>query len=131
MSEVVRLVHEYAAPPERIWAAWTNVEILQKWFGCGPGMLWNVHEWDVRPGGRIFVSLQFDEEPYEVEGEFAVVEPPNHLRYRWAGDQSVDVRIEAVGTGTRVTLEHTVPDEQKPVVTAGWAAGLEQLAGAV
>jgi uncharacterized protein YndB with AHSA1/START domain len=52
MSETVSFEREYAAPPDRVWAAWTELDPLTTWFGCGPGMLWNVHEWDARVGTR-------------------------------------------------------------------------------
>jgi uncharacterized protein YndB with AHSA1/START domain len=60
MAETVTLHRDYPHPPERLFAAWTDVELVRQWFGCGPGMLWTVHEWDVRPGGAIRVSLTFD-----------------------------------------------------------------------
>ena len=44
---------------------------LSRWFGCGDDMLWNVQTWDVREGGAIAVSLDFDGNPYEVRGEFS------------------------------------------------------------
>lgn len=95
MPESLFMHRRYEASPERVFEAWTNVELLRQWFGCGPGMLWNVHEWDVRVGGAIRVSLEFDHGPFEVRGEFLVVDAPHHLRYRWSSDQIVDVRTRS------------------------------------
>src|SRR5437762_10054532 len=128
MSETASFEREYTAPPDRVWAAWTEFDLLTKWFGCGPGMLWNVHEWDVRVGGAIHVSLQFDTGPFEVRGEFLVVERPRHLRYRWQGEQVVDVTIEAHGSGSLLRLEHSgLSGYERGFVDAGWTTALHQL----
>jgi uncharacterized protein YndB with AHSA1/START domain len=128
VTEAVSLQRDYPHPPERVFAAWTDIDILRQWFGCGPGMLWNVHEWDVRPGGAIHVSLQFDTGPFEVTGEFLIVEPPHRLRYRWSGDQTVDVTIDGRPNGSRLTLVHTGLSVQEcGIVDAGWTTALDQL----
>lgn len=129
-NETLVLERDYAAPPERVFAAWTRVDLLGRWFGCADDKRWNVHEWDVRPGGRIHVSLDFDGRAFVVLGEFLVVDPPRRLRYRWSDDQFVDVAIEPRGNGSRLRLAHTFPagDEPRAVLTAGWTYSLGQLA---
>jgi len=57
---------EFAVRPEDLFAAWTDLKLLTRWFGCGNDMLWTVKAWDAREGGAIEVSLDFDGEPYEV-----------------------------------------------------------------
>ena len=94
MSESVTLHRDYPAPPERVFDAFTNVELLSRWFGCGPGMLWTIHTWEPRVGGAIYVSLMFEKGPYEVRGEFLQVDRPRRLRYRFGPDQIVDVTID-------------------------------------
>jgi uncharacterized protein YndB with AHSA1/START domain len=120
---------DYSASPDRVFEAWTNVDLLRQWFGCSPGMLWTVHEWDARVGGAIHVSLQFDNGPFEVRGQFLVVEPPRRLRYRWWRDQVVDVTIDAHGAGSRLRLEHSglATDAECSFTNAGWTFALEQL----
>ncbi len=44
------------------------------------GKLWEVHDWDAHVGGRLRVSLDFDQGPYQITGTFLAVEPPNRLR---------------------------------------------------
>ena len=129
MSETVVLQREYAASPERVFEAWTNVELLTQWFGCGPNMLWTVHEWDVRVGGRLHVSLTFDHGPVEVRGEFLAVDPPRHLRYRFGSDQFVDATIEPHEAGSRLTVQHSgLPDQAMcNIISGGWTNGLNQL----
>lgn len=128
MSESLTLQREYPYLADRVFEAWTDVRLLSQWFGCGPDMLWTVHEWDVRPGGAIRVSLVFDTGPFEVTGQFLVVERPHRLRYRWQDEQMVDVTIEDWPGGSRLTLVHSGLSEMElPFVTAGWTNGLDQL----
>ncbi len=128
MSEPVVLERHFAHSPARVFEAWTEIEVLGRWFGCGVDMLWDIHEWDVRVGGRLRVSLDYDGTPFVVEGEFLAIEPPHHLRYRW-GQETVDVAISADGEGCLVTLRHDgiATDELGGIVTDGWTSSLSQL----
>jgi len=129
MPEPVVLIREFDAAPERVFEAWTKVELLTQWFGCATDMLWTVHEWDVRPGGTLHVSLDFDGKPYVVKGEFLEVDAPHRLVYAWESDQRVTVTIEPLDAGSRMTLEHAgLPnDEMCGIVTGGWTAGMTQI----
>lgn len=129
MTETVNIERTYLAPPAKVWSAWTEVELLTKWWGCATDMLWNVHAWDVRVGGAIHVSLDSDGEPYEVRGRFVAVDEPQRLQYEWEAGQIITVLIEPDGSGTRMTVEHAgLPDEQmREIVTGGWSASVEQI----
>ena len=96
-------------------------------------MLWRVHTWDVRPGGAIHVSLDFGDHAFEVRGTFEVVDAPNHLRYKWSGDETVDVKIVADGSGSQLTLEHSWPetDDDRSMISAGWTFAVDALKKAV
>jgi uncharacterized protein YndB with AHSA1/START domain len=128
-TESLSMERDYAEPPQRVFDAWTQVDLLRRWFGCASDKLWRVHEWDPRVGGKIHVSLDFDGNPYDVEGEFLIVDPPRRLKYRWEDDQEVDVTIEPLGTGSRLRLTHTFPanDEARSFLTMGWSFGLDEL----
>jgi uncharacterized protein YndB with AHSA1/START domain len=128
MTETLTLRRDYPVPAQQVFEAWTDVRLLTQWFGCASDMLWTVHEWDVRPGGAIRVSLTFETGPFEVTGRFLIVDPPHRLRYRWQGAQIVDVTIENVPDGSRLTLVHSGLSEMEvPIVTTGWTNGLDQL----
>ncbi len=121
---------DYAAPPERVFAAWTDVALLTTWWGCAEDMLWDVHEWDPTPGGAIHVSLDFPETgTYEVRGQFTEVEPPHRLRYDWEAGQVITVTIQPIDGGSRMRIEHAgLPsDEMFDIVTGGWSASVEQI----
>ena len=127
--ETLALEHDYAAPPERVFDAWTRVDLLGRWFGCAADKLWTVHQWIVRPGGAIHVSLDFEGRPYEVRGRFLIVDRPKRLRYLWAEDEIVEVTISPRGTGSHLLLSHSFPHsaDARAIRTMGWSHSLEQL----
>lgn len=104
-AHVVSLSREYPAEVDDVWDAITTPERIARWFMPVSG--------DLRLGGR-----------YQLEGnaggEIRVCDPPSHLTVTWvvgedppADDSIVDVTLEAVPGGTRLTLEHTaVPPEE-------------------
>lgn len=128
-DDTVVLVREFAVPPDRLFDAWTDVEFLTRWFGCASDMLWDVHSWNVEPGGAIHVSLDFDGTPYEVHGRFVVVDRPHRLQYDWEAGQVVTVGIEAIDGGSRLRLAHTglAAEDMRQIVTGGWTEAMQQL----
>ncbi|HEX4700806.1 MAG TPA: SRPBCC family protein [Pseudonocardiaceae bacterium] len=128
-TETLLMEREYTSPPERVFEAWTDIDIVRLWFGCADEKLWDVHEWDARVGGKYHVSLDFDGNPFEVRGEFTVVDPPHHLSYRWSNDEIIDVTIEPRGSGSHLVLKHTFPagGPEGQIRTVGWTYSLGQL----
>ena len=128
----VTLERTYRASPEQIWKAWTDPDVLSRWYGCQPDQLWTIHQWEVEEGGALRVSMDFDGEPFEVVGEFLVVDAPTQLRFTFGEGQTITVAISAAGSDTRVTVTHDgLPtDEMVDIVTAGWTSSLTGLAGA-
>lgn len=120
---------DYAVPPTRLFAAWTHVQTLRRWFGCAPDRLWNIHEWDARVGGRLHVSLDFDGKLFEVRGEFLLVDPPSRLNFRWFQDELIDVVITSQGDTSHLKVTHTFAAENqaREIRTMGWSASLDQL----
>jgi len=128
-NETLTLERDYDAAPERVFDAWTDVALLARWFGCAPEKLWKVHTWDVRVGGAIHVSLDFDGKPFVMRGEFLEVDRPRRLKYRWGEDETIEVAIEARGAGSHLRLSHTFPTggDARAIRTMGWTHSLEQL----
>jgi uncharacterized protein YndB with AHSA1/START domain len=132
MTETLVFERDYHAPPARLFMAWTRIDLLGRWFGCAADRLWKIHEWDARVGGRLHVSLDFDGKPFEVRGEFLLVDAPSKLTYRWSEDEIVEVTIEPRATGSHLRLTHTFPSRPnvRDILTMGWSTSLTQLASA-
>ena len=80
----VRVEREFDAPIERVWAAWTTEDDLRAWWGP-TGFTCPRAEADIRPGGRIFVTMRAPAEwgglDYHNTWDLTEVEPPRRLAY--------------------------------------------------
>jgi len=76
----------FAAPREAVWKAFTDPEIVPRWWGPH-GTETEVLEMDVRPGGRWrFVSHAADRDPVTFFGEFLEITPPERIRWTFMFD---------------------------------------------
>lgn len=110
MSEIL-IVRDYHHPPERVWRAVTDPELIPLWTATGAG---------ARPEGfatTVGTKFKFIAKPKPgwsgvVVCEVLEVREPSLLRFTWQ-DQGggavteVAYRIEAHGNGTRFTYHHT------------------------
>jgi glutathione S-transferase len=109
------------APRERVFAAWTEAEQMQRWMGP-PNFTCIETESDLRAGGRYRVVMRGTPPPRDgqpsqeitstVTGEYFEVRPPEFVRYSWnptwsPGEQSVvTLRLSEENGGTRLELVH-------------------------
>ena len=85
MSDDKTLVieREFQASPERIYEAWTNPEILQKWWGP-EGVTIPTLALDVREGGKWITTFHSDQMGERiVSGQYVTLDPPNRLVFTW------------------------------------------------
>lgn len=100
----------FDAPCELVWKAWTTSELIAKWFA--PGIVMDVRELDVRPGGHFRFADPNDKESGEYTGEYVTVEPLRELSFRvmdYSENESGDgggfkVIFEEVGQQTKIVL---------------------------
>ena len=124
------LERSYAAPPEKVFAHFTEPELMEQWFCPNPALATSC-TLDVRPGGAWRCAM----EGYVVSGSYVEVVPPSRLVFTWSWDHDDDpatvvtVRFEPDGAGTRVVLEHaeTAPDVGRDGHEGGWAITLGRL----
>ena len=124
------------APPERLFAAWTQPEQLLCWW-APPGVTCLEASVDLRVGGRYRIANVLpDGSLVTLVGEYQVIEPPHRLSYTWqvAGTsgtaERVTVRFEPRGGATEVILLHeSIPDEHlRDQHQRGWEGCLDGLA---
>jgi len=125
-----------AAPPARVFAAFTDKDLFAQWFGPHAGKA-VVEQMDVRPGGRYRVLLLPDSgETYRLSGSYREVVAGERLAFTWRWDWAagvetlVSIEFRAVKGGTELVITHSgFPDETLAGEhRKGWLAGLDALA---
>ena len=131
------LTREYAAPPERVWRAWTDAQALKAWWATSAGERTSLAELDVRVGGRYRICFGgADGNQHECAGEYREVVKPKRLVFTWSWPRTTPERVSVVtilfnakGAGTELVFRHeqlfdeTVRDNHK----RGWTSLLDRL----
>jgi uncharacterized protein YndB with AHSA1/START domain len=106
-------VRELRHPPERVWRALTDPEELRQWAPFDADR-------DLGRTGAATLTMAGGEEPETFAASVRRAEPVTLLEYTW-GEDLLRWELEPIGSGTRLTLRHTVDDETwMPMVAAGW-----------
>lgn len=123
------------APRAAVYAAFTEAELLGRWFGPAEFTLPGC-EVDLRVGGSYrFVMRGPDGQDYPFHGTYREIVPIEKLVFtaviegEHGSEQVTTVHFAAVGRRTRVTIRQTVP-EYEPYARGqeqGWRESLERL----
>ena len=82
-TEVLELKHEFNAPIEKVFLAWTTPEYLVKWFGPQEFEVLSA-EVDLQFKGKYSITLKSpDNKIIEHSGEYLEIEKPNKLVFTW------------------------------------------------
>ena len=123
------------APRERVFAAWTNPELLKKWWGPGEVTCPEAHV-DLQPGGKYrLANLQPDGQTIWISGTFEEVSPPEKLVYDWnveaMGVVATLVTVEFIehveGTELVLTHERFAAPPVRDMHLQGWGGCIEKL----
>jgi uncharacterized protein YndB with AHSA1/START domain len=137
-STTLRLERTYDASAEDVFDAWTNPEVLRRWWKANSAWITPVAEVDLRVGGRYRISMEDPEsgKKYTAGGEYSEVSRPDRLVYSWQWEQedgelghlsTVAVDFRGEGEQTTVVLEHTGLEslESRDSHGHGWEGVLE------
>jgi uncharacterized protein YndB with AHSA1/START domain len=128
-TEPLRHELEIAAPPDVVFAYFTDPGRMVEWMGVGALL-------DPRPGGARRIDANGRD---VVVGEYLELDPPRRLVFTWgfdgdgratgAGSSRVEVVLEPEGgDSTRLTLSHhDLPPSARPSHAQGWEHYLERL----
>jgi uncharacterized protein YndB with AHSA1/START domain len=119
---VLRFERVLRHPPERVWAALTEVDDLRRWHP-------SPFELDARVGGAV-AYLPPDGAAFG-QGEVIAYAPPRELAHTW-GEDLLRWTLTPRDDGTLLVLEHTFDDRNKAARdAAGWELCLGALRGAL
>ncbi|MDQ3557871.1 MAG: SRPBCC domain-containing protein [Pseudomonadota bacterium] len=129
------LVRRIKAPPAKVFAAWTEPEMMAGWFGPSHTEVASA-EADPRAGGRFRVVMQAtDGEVHDVSGVYREVVPDRKLVFTWAWistperESLVTVSLRPVEDGTELTLTHErfFDEAAREGHRGGWTEALDKL----
>ena len=126
----------FKAPVAKVWALWTTVEGLEKWYWPEP-LVAKVLHLDLRVGGRDEISAVGT--PYMSRGIYTEIVPNVRLRSTLlidfiegvqAYDREDDIVFSELPDGTTkmvFTTTHMHSDHWQNMSQAGWSSSLQRL----
>lgn len=130
------VTRRFAAPPEAVYRAHTDPELIQKWLLGPEGWTMPVCVCDARPGGKFRYewSNSSKGQGFYITGEYLELRPPSrivHVERMHLPDPTPDNHVEttfdADGEGTLMTIRMTLPDAQTraAMLSSGMERGME------
>jgi uncharacterized protein YndB with AHSA1/START domain len=127
------LVRSFDAAPAKVWQAWTDPNVIRRWFAPNDTYTVAIAEADVRVGGRYRIKMDTPAgESRDVSGTYREVVPAQKLVFTWAWastperESLVTIQIRPVGERTELTLKHEqfFDDSARDRHNTGWTAAL-------
>ena len=125
----------FNAPPEKVFAAWTDPEKVKRWMGPGAVEVMRA-ECDLRVGGRYrWLMKSPDGEEYDVSGVYREVVANKKLVFTWAWKSTpereslVTLTFKDDDGGTVMTLVHEqfFDEAARDSHQGGWNGAMEKL----
>jgi uncharacterized protein YndB with AHSA1/START domain len=135
MTEL-RIERTFDAAAEDVFDAWTNPEVMRRWFHAGADWETADAEVDLRVGGQVRVVMRRpDGRTAEMGGEYTVIDRPRRLVMTWTfedapgNEQLLEVQFTESGDATTVVLINTriSTDARRASQDYGWRQCLDEL----
>jgi uncharacterized protein YndB with AHSA1/START domain len=134
----IRVTRRFTTSAERVFDAWLDPQIAEKWLFATPtGQMVKV-EIDARVGGKFNLTDQRNGEDVEHLGEYLEIDRPRRVVFKFVVPKDtkiwtqVTIEIVPQSSGCELTLTHEgVLPEFKERGENGWTMLLGGLAGAV
>ncbi|WP_157015900.1 SRPBCC domain-containing protein [Mesorhizobium xinjiangense] len=131
----VIVTRRFAAPPEAVYRAHIEPELMQKWMLGPEGWTMPVCISEARPGGRIRCEWSDGKGGgFYLTGEYVELEPFSRIVHMErmhlpdpTPDNHVETRFEPDGQGTLMTMRMTLPDVEAraAMLASGMEHGME------
>jgi uncharacterized protein YndB with AHSA1/START domain len=135
----VEMRRHLSAPPRRVFAAFSDPELVQRWLSPSPEIALSILQLDFRVGGTYRFAYRVPgREPMIVNGVYRTIEPPSKIVFSWnieppdehAGLQSeVTVSIAPDGDGSLLLIRHVNLSLARAAArhAEGWRGALDRL----
>ena len=131
------LNRRFPVAPEKVWRAWTDPQVIVKWWGPGPGEPVSLAQADVRVGGRYRIVFGgADGKAHECAGVYREVVPNRKLVFTWTWPNStpdreslVTIMLKQAGSGTDLEFLHEqfIDEKVRDDHKRGWSGSLDKL----
>jgi uncharacterized protein YndB with AHSA1/START domain len=135
-DETLRIERTFQAPAQAVFDAWTNEEVMRRWFH-------GEHDWetpeaqvDLRLGGTVRVVMRDPHKDTEHGGggHYTEIDPPTRLAFTWTWDDDtrqtlIELDFEETEGTTTVRLTHSSLRDEESVLSHrdGWTKCLDNL----
>jgi uncharacterized protein YndB with AHSA1/START domain len=125
----------FNAPPEKVFAAWTDPEKVKRWMGPAAVEVLSAEN-DARNGGRYRWLMQSpDGTQHDVSGVYREVVPNEKLVFTWAWKSTpereslITITFKRDGAGTMMTFLHEqfFDEEARDRHNGGWTGAFDKL----
>ena len=83
-DDSVKIEMSFNATIEEVWNAWTDPQLVLKWFGSDPNGEGINAQMDVRPGGSYKITFKdSDGTEHTCMGKYLTIENPKRLSFTW------------------------------------------------
>jgi uncharacterized protein YndB with AHSA1/START domain len=131
----VRITREFDAPPEKVFRAWTDPDLVARWLGPR-SIATRIEHWDARTGGSYrYLAERDGEEIASFYGSFHEVRPAERLvqTFTWEGmpdGVSLDtMTFEDLGNGRTRVVGLSVVDSMEArnaIMASGMDVGVQE-----
>jgi uncharacterized protein YndB with AHSA1/START domain len=130
----ILITREFAAPRHLVWRAWTEPELIARWWAGERGRVTSV-EVDLRAGGRWRYAMATDDgSEVGFHGEYREVEAPGRLVYTEVFEGAPDSEaLDTVSITERdgrstvtVLVEHSSREHRDAHLESGMEGGLQE-----
>jgi uncharacterized protein YndB with AHSA1/START domain len=133
-TAALRITRTFPASRERVFAAFTDPQLLKQWWGPA-GFSLPQASVDLRVGGRYRFGMQPPQgDLMFLVGTFREIKRPERLVYTWAWEGApvetvvtIDFREAEGDTEVVITQEPFRSDEERQQHVFGWEGGLDRL----
>lgn len=133
---MVRIERTYRASIEHVFDAWTDPEVMRRWFHCEPDWDTPEAEVDLRVGGNVRVVMRKpDGTEINAYGEYTLIDRPHRLEMTWtfdddpANQQLIELTFSESDGSTTVLMVNSgiSTNERRDAQDRGWHGCLDEL----